>query len=114
MVILKILMIVGFLILLISLIMSYKRYNEILKEAIQDKLFLATLSEFVIHTKAHSDKEIITNDMINAVKTCVNKELYDVKAVDDDYTQDNAYYSFAMQMFSFVDEMDKEWYYAGN
>ena len=114
MVILKILIIVGFLILLISLIMSYKRYNELLKEAIQDKLFLATLSEFVIHTKAHSDKEIVTNDMINAVKTCVNKELYDVKAVDDDYTQDNAYYSFAMQMFSFVDEMDKEWYYAGN
>ena len=108
MVILKILIIVGFLILLISLIMSHKRYNELLKEAIQDKLFLATLSEFVIHTKAHSDKEIVANDMINAVKTCVNKELYDVKAVDDDYTDDNAYYSFAMQMFSFVDEMDKE------
>ena len=108
MVILKILIIVGFLILLISLIMSYKRYNELLKEVIQDKLFLATLSEFVIHTKAHSDKEIVTNDMINAVKTCVNKALYDVKAVDDNYTDDNAYYSFAMQMFSFVDEMDKE------
>ena len=108
MVILKILIIVGFLILLISLIMSYKIYNELLKEAIQDKLFLATLSEFVIHTKAHSDKEIVTNDMINAVKTCVNKELYDVKAVDDDYTQDNAYYSFAEQMFKFVEEMDKE------
>ena len=108
MVILKILIIVGFLISLISLIMSYKRYNELLKEAIQDKLFLATLSEFVIHTKAHSDKEIITNDMINAVKTCVNKELYEVTPVDDNYTQDNAYYSFAMQMFSFVDEMDKE------
>ena len=108
MVILKILIIVGFLILLISLIMSYKRYNELLKEAIQDKLFLATLSEFVIHTKAHSDKEIVTNDMINAVKTCVNKELYDVKAVDNDYTDNNAYYSFAMQMFRFVDEMDKE------
>ena len=108
MVILKILIIVGFLILLISLIMSYKRYNELLKEAIQDKLFLATLSEFVIHTKAHSDKEIVTNDMINAVKTCVNKELYDVKAVDNDYTDNNAYYSFAMQMFNFVDEMDKE------
>ena len=113
MVIANILVIVGFLVLLIlifliSLIMSYKRYNELLKEAIQDKLFLATLSEFVIHTKSHSDKEIVTNDMINAVKTCVNKELYDVKAVDDDYTDDNAYYSFAMQMFSFVDEMDKE------
>ena len=114
MVILKILIIVGFLILLISLIMSYKRYNELLKESIQDKLFLATLSEFVIHTKAHTDKEIVTNDMINAVKICVNKGLYDVTPVDDNYTQDNAYYSFAMQMFSFVDEMDKEWYYAGN
>ena len=108
MVIANILVIIGFLILLISLIMSYKKYNELLKESIQDKLFLATLSEFVIHTKAHTDKEIVTNDMINAVKTCVNKELYDVKAVDNDYTDDNAYYSFAMQMFSFVDEMDKE------
>ena len=108
MVILKILIIVGFLILLISLIMSYKRYNELLKEAIQDKLFLATLSEFVIHTKAHSDKEIVTNDMINAVKTCVNKELYEVTPVDDNYTQDNAYYSFAEQMFEFVEDMDKE------
>ena len=113
MVIANILVIIGFLVLLIlifliSLIMSYKKYNELLKKAIQDKLFLATLSEFVIHTKAHTDKEIVTNDMVNAVKTCVNKELYDVKAVDNDYTDDNAYYSFAMQMFNFVDEMDKE------
>ena len=108
MVILKILIIVGFLILLISLIMSHKRYNELLKEAIQDKLFLATLSEFVIHTKAHTDKEIVTNDMVNAVKTCVNKGLYEVTPVDDDYTQDNAYYSFAEQMFKFVEEMNKE------
>ena len=108
MVILKILIIVGFLILLISLIMSYKRCNELLKEAIQDKLFLATLSEFVIHTKAHTDKEIVTNDMVNAVKTCVNKELYEVTPVDDNYTQDNAYYSFAEQMFKFVEEMNKE------
>ena len=46
--------------------------------------------------------------MVNAVKTCVNKGLYDVTPVDDNYTQDNAYYSFAEQMFSFVDEMDKE------
>ena len=108
MVIANILVIIGFLILLISLIMSYKRYNELLKESIQDKLFLATLSEFVIHTKAHTDKEIVTNDMVNAVKTCVNKELYEVTPVDDNYTQDNAYYSFAEQMFKFVEEMNKE------
>ena len=108
MVIANILVIISFLILLISLIMSYKRYNELLKESIQDKLFLATLSEFVIHTKAHTDKEIVTNDMVNAVKTCVNKELYEVTPVDDNYTHDNAYYSFAEQMFKFVEEMDKE------
>ena len=108
MVIANILVIIGFLILLINLIMSYKRYNELLKESIQDKLFLATLSEFVIHTKAHTDKEIVTNDMVNAVKTCVNKELYEITPVDDNYTQDNAYYSFAEQMFKFVEEMDKE------
>ena len=108
MVILKILVIVGFLILLISLIMSYKRYNELLKESIQDKLFLTTLSEFVIHTKEHTAKEIVANDMVNAVKTCVNKGLYEVTPVDDNYTQDNAYYSFAEQMFKFVEEMNKE------
>lgn len=108
MVIANILVIIGFLMMLISLITAYKRYNELLKESMQDKLFLATLSEFVIHTKSHSDKETVTNDMINAVKTCVNKELYDVKAVDDAYTEDNAYYSFAEQMFNFVEEMDKE------
>ena len=108
MVIVNILVIIGFLILLISLIMSYKRYNELLKESIQDKLFLTTFSEFVIHTKAHTDKGIVTNDMINAVKICVNKGLYEVTPIDDNYTQDNAYYSFAEQMFSFVDEMDKE------
>ena len=108
MVIANILVIIGFLVLLISLIMSYKRYNELLKESIQDKLFLATLSEFVIHIKAHTDKEIVTNDMVNAVKTCVNKGLYEVTPVDDNYTQDNAYYSFAEQMFKFVEEMNKE------
>ena len=108
MVIANILVIIGFLILLISLIMSYKRYNELLKESIQDKLFLTTLSEFVIHTKEHTDKEIVTNDMINAVKICVNKGLYDVTPVGDNYTQDNAYYSFAEQMFKFVEYMDKE------
>ena len=93
---------------LICNVILRKKYDNLYQELIQDKMFLITLSEFVIHIKEHTNKEIITNDMVNAVKTCVNKELYDVKAIDDDYTQDNAYYSFAMQMFSFVDEMDKE------
>ena len=94
--------------MLITILKLCKKYKELYEEAIQDKLFLATLSEFVIHTKAHTDKEIVTNDMVNAVKTCVNKGLYEVTPVDDNYTQDNAYYSFAEQMFKFVEEMNKE------
>ena len=85
-----------------------KKYDNLYQELIQDKMFLITLSEFVIHTKAHTDKEIVTNDMVNAVKICVNKGLYEVTPVDDNYTQDNAYYSFAEQMFKFVEEMNKE------
>ena len=85
-----------------------KKYDNLYQESIQDKMFLITLSEFVIHTKEHTAKEIVTNDMVNAVKTCVNKELYEVTPVDDNYTQDNAYYSFAEQMFKFVEEMNKE------
>ena len=93
---------------LICNVILRKKYDNLYQELIQDKMFLITLSKFVIHIKEHTDKEIVTNDMINAVKTCVNKEIYDIKAVDDSYTDDNAYYSFAMQMFNFVDEMDKE------
>ena len=85
-----------------------KKYDNLYQESIQDKMFLITLSEFVIHIKEQTDKEIATNDMINAVKTCVNKVLYEVTPVDDNYIQDNAYYSFAEQMFKFVEEMNKE------
>ena len=104
-----IVILLGIIIILIYIIIHKRnQYKELHNESIQDKILIATYSEFVIQILSHSEYEIVENDMINAVKTCVNKELYDVKAVDDDYTQDNAYYSFAMQMFSFVDEMDKE------
>ena len=85
-----------------------KKYDNLYQESIQDKMFLITLSEFVVHIKEHTDKEIATNDMINAVKTCVNKGLYEVTTVDDNHIQDNTYYSFAEQMFKFVEEMNKE------
>ena len=85
-----------------------KKYDNLYQESIQDKMFLITLSEFVVHIKEHTDKEIATNDMINAVKTCVNKGLYEVTTVDDNYIQDVSYYSFAEQIFKFVEDMDKE------
>ena len=104
-----IVILLGIIIILIYIIIHKRnQYKELHNESIQDKILIATMFEFVMQVLLHSEYEIVENDMINAVKTCVNKELYDVKAVDDDYTQDNAYYSFAMQMFSFVDEMDKE------
>ena len=94
--------------MLVAVLKLCKKYRELRNESMQDKVFLATLSEFVIHTKIHSDKEIVANDMINAVKLCINKGLYDVAPVDNDYTQDEAYRSFAEQMFNFIEEMDKE------
>ena len=83
-------------------------YDDLFFDTTHDRAFLVTLSEFVIHIKEHTDKEIATNDMINAVKTCVNKGVYEITPVDDDYTEEDTYYSFAGQMFKFVEEMDKE------
>ena len=75
---------------------------------VQEKTMLITLSEFVVHIKANLDEEIVATNMVNAVKTCVNKGVYKVTPVDDDYTEEDIYYSFAGQMFKFVEEMDKE------
>ena len=64
--------------------------------------------------KAHTDNETVNNDMVNAVKTCVNKGYYEIKPVDGVCSDSEAYENFAEQVFSFVDKMDKEWDYAGN
>lgn len=85
-----------------------KKYRDLFDESVQDKAFLATLSQFVIHTKEHSDNKTVANDMMNAVKTCVNKGYYDITPINDSYTDDIAYYSFAEQMIKFVEDMDKE------
>ena len=74
---------------------------------VQEKTILITLSEFVVHIKSNLDEEIVVTNMVNAVKTCVNKGVYEIKPVDD-YTEEDTYYGFAGQMFKFVEEMDKE------
>ena len=56
----------------------------------------------------HSDKRTVANDMMNAVKTCVNKGYYDITSINDNCTDDIAYYNFAEQMFKIVEDMDKE------
>ena len=84
-----------------------KQYKDSHNETIQDKILIATYSEFVIQILSHSEYEIVENDMINAVKTCVNKEIYDLKMIDNIENKDTYEY-FAKQMLEFVEEMDKE------
>ena len=85
-----------------------KKYRNLYDESVQDKTVLVTLSKFVIHTMEHSDKRTVANDMMNAVKTCVNKGYYDITPINSDCTDNIAYYSFAEQMFKFIEDMDKE------
>lgn len=84
-----------------------KQYKDSHNETIQDKILIATYSEFVMQVLSHSEYEIVENDMINAVKTCVNKEIYDLKMIDDTNNKDT-YECFAKQMLEFVRKMDKE------
>ena len=84
------------------------KYTKLYEESSQDRVFLATLVEYILHMKAHTDNEVITNDMINAVKTCVNKGYYEIKPVDGVCSDSEAYENFAEQVFSFVEKMDKE------
>ena len=84
------------------------KYTKLYEESSQDRIFLVTLVEYILHMKAHTDNEVITNDMINAVKTCVNKGYYEIKPVDGICSDSEAYENFAEQVFSFVEKMDKE------
>ena len=84
------------------------KYTKLYEESSQDRVFLVTLVEYILHMKAHTDDEVITNDMVNAVKTCVNKGYYEIKSVDGVCSDSEAYENFAEQVFSFVDKIDKE------
>ena len=89
------------------IIRKRKQYKDSHNETIQDKILIATYSEFVMQVLSHSEYEIVENDMINAVKTCINKEIYDLKMIDDTNNKDT-YECFAKQMLEFVEKMDKE------
>ena len=103
-----IVILLGIIIFLIYIIIhKRKQYKDSHNETIQDKILIATYSEFVMQVLSHSEYEIVENDMINAVKTCVNKEIYDLKMIDDTNNKDTYEY-FAEQMLEFVRKMDKE------
>ena len=103
-----IVILLGIIIILIYIIIHKRnQYKELHNESVQDKIVIATYSEFVIQILSHSEYEIVENDMINAVKTCVNKEIYDLKMIDDTENKET-YECFAKQMLEFVRKMDKE------
>lgn len=103
-----IVILLGIIIILIYIIIHKRnQYKELHNESIQDKILIATMFEFVMQVLLHSEYEIVETDMINAVKTCVNKEIYDLKMVDSTNNKDT-YECFAEQMLEFVRKMDKE------
>ena len=99
-----IVILLGIIIILIYIIIHKRnQYKELHNESIQDKILIATYSEFVIQILSHSEYEIVENDMINAVKTCVNKEIYDLKMIDDTNNKDT-YECFAEQVLTCVQQ----------
>lgn len=103
-----IVILLGIIIILTFIIIhKSKQYEELHNESIQDKILIATMSEFIVQVLSHSEYEIVENDMINAVKTCVNKEIYDLKMINNTDNKDT-YECFAKQMLEFVEKMDKE------
>lgn len=102
-----IVILLGIIIILIYIIIhKRKQYKDSHNETIQDKILIATYSEFVMQVLSHSEYEIVENDMINAVKTCVNKEIYDLKMIDDTNNKDT-YECFAEQVLTFVQQNEE-------
>ena len=103
--------IVSIILNIITIIVAVKlcsKYTNLYEESSKDRIFLVTLVEYTLHMKAHTDNETVNNDMVNAVKTCVNKGYYEIKPVDGICSDSEAYENFAEQVFSFVEKMDKE------
>ena len=103
--------IVSIILNIITVIVVFKlcsKYTNLYEESSKDRIFLVTLVEYILHMKAHTDNETVNNDMVNAVKTCVNKGYYEIKPVDGVCSDSEAYENFAEQVFSFVDKIDKE------
>lgn len=102
-----IVILLGIIIILTYIIIhKRKQYKDSHNETIQDKILIATYSEFVMQVLSHSEYEIVENDMINAVKTCVNKEIYDLKMIDDTNNKDT-YECFAEQVLTFVQQNEE-------
>lgn len=102
-----IVILLGIIIILTFIIIhKSKQYKELHNESVQDKILIATMSEFIVQVSLHSEYEIVETDMINAVKTCINKEIYDLKMVDSTNNKDT-YECFAEQVLTFVQQNEE-------
>ena len=102
-----IVILLGIIIILTYIIIhKSKQYKELHNESVHDKILIATMSEFIVQVSLHSEYEIVNNDMINAVKTCVNKEIYDLKMFDSTNNKDT-YECFAEQVLTFVQQNEE-------
>ena len=103
-----IVILLGIIIILTFIIIhKSKQYEELHNTSVQDKILIATYSEFVMQVLSHSEYKIVENDIINAVKTCVNKEIYNLKMIDDTENKDT-YECFAEQVLACVQQNKEE------
>lgn len=103
-----IVILLGIIIILTYIIIhKSKQYKELHNTSVQDKILIATMSEFIVQVLSHSEYEIIETDMINAVKTCINKEIYDLKMIDNIENKDTYEY-FAEQVLTCVQQNKEE------
>ena len=103
-----IILLVTIIILIKVIIHKNNKYTQFQNEITQNYIFLVTFAEFIMYTKSHTDNKIVINDMINAIKNCINRGLYEATVLDNEYAQDDVYAYCAEQMLRFAEKIDEE------
>lgn len=104
-------MIVGILIAVILILIAVIIHKGIKFKELNDEykigfIYFSTFMEFISCVAEHISKEEILNDMTNAVKHCVNQNLYNVKNIETGDTE--CYESFAQEILDKSMDKNKE------
>lgn len=59
-----------------------KKYIKLLDAYTSDMVYSTTLTRFMIYLSTHTQHDVMLQDMINAVKSCLNSELYTVTELE--------------------------------
>lgn len=103
-----VIILIGIVVILICLLLHKNRkYKELYTESIQNKIIISTQSEFILQVSTQIDEKIVNNDMVNAVKTCVNKGIYELKMADT-FNDRDTYERFAQNMLELAKLNNKE------